>query len=483
MDNYIRRNDGYVTILLTLIMAVLLSLCLTMVEGARRGGIRLESEIVAETAINSCLAEYHRMLLERYNLFAIDSSYGSDEAVPGNTEAHMMDYLQKNLDLEDLFLSEYLYRDFLALKPESAKLEGIRFLTDGEGTVLRRRCAEAVKNDLFLQDLQMLQEYAAIVESQNLESADIYGQFLQVEQEIERRREKYTIVDKEEIPIPYESPFGSFLAELSGNILRFAVREDISEKMLSGEALYTDRLAAGAVNVGNLELPEVSLPEGFSERLFFQGYIDRYFVCLTDTPEDTVLDYELEYLVCGKPSDQRNLLGVAERLFALRSAIDYICIQSDATRVGIAQTAAVILSALILSPELEEAFKQLILLGWSMVEAAGDVRTLCGGGRVPFWKTPSDWGSSLESAMGGEVSEAKEIPGLSYKDHMQIFLFLMGTEKLTGRVADLMEATLRGTPGNEHFRLDGCMDEIEATIVTQSAYGYRCELTRQRGYR
>ena len=63
-----KEKNAYITVLLTLIMTILLSLCLTMIDGARRGAVRLEAQIKAETAMNSALADYHRQLLSRYNL-------------------------------------------------------------------------------------------------------------------------------------------------------------------------------------------------------------------------------------------------------------------------------------------------------------------------------------------------------------------------------------------------------------------------------
>ncbi len=476
-----RKNNAYITVLLTLIMSILLSLCLTQIEGARRGAVRLEAQIKAETAMNSVLAEYHRQLLAGYNLFSVDCSYGTAAATPVNTAAHLKEYLDRNLDLKELFLSEYLYRDFLGMEATEAQLPGVLFLTDRDGKVLRQRCAEAVRDDLFLTDLQLLLDYSAVVEGQSLESMDIYGAYLEAEQEVENRRKHMTIVDETEVPVEYNSPFAGFLSELSGNLLGFTVGGEISEKTYEGEALFSDRKKAGQINVGNMDPGEDTFVEEATERLLFQGYIGTYFGCFTDPLEGKALDYEMEHLLCGKLDDRRNLLGTLERLYALRSAIDYLCIRDDAGKRAAAEAAAVILAFLVLSPELEEVFRELILLGWSLVEAAGDVKTLCKGGRVPFLKGEGSWGSSLESAMSGCITEGRSDEGLNYEEYLQIFLFLMGTEKLTDRVADLMEATIRSTPGNAHFRLHGCIDRFEAEICFDSAGG-QVSFTGIRGY-
>ncbi|MCR4897238.1 MAG: DUF5702 domain-containing protein [Lachnospiraceae bacterium] len=476
-----KHNNAYITVLLTLIMTVLLSLCLTQIEGTRAGAVRLEAQIKGETAMNSVLAEYHRQLLARYNLFAVDCSYGGRTATPENTAAHLKEYLDLNLNLKDLFLSEYLYRDFLGMKAEKVQIPGVLFLTDRDGKVLRQRCAEAVRDDLFLEDLQLLLDFATVVEAQELESMDIYGAYLEAEQEVESRRKHMVIVDEEEVPVEYNSPFAGVLSELSGNLLNLTVGGEISEKSCEGDALFSDRKKAGQINVGNMEPEKESFPEEATERLLFQGYIGTYFGCYTDPLEGTALDYEMEHLLCGKRDDRRDFLGTLERLYALRSAIDYICIRSDAGKRAAAEALAVVLAFLVLTPELEEVFREVILLGWSLVEAAGDVKTLCKGGKVPFWKGEGSWGSSLESAMSGAVTEGRSEGGLDYEAYLQIFLFLMGAEKLTDRVADLMEANIRQTPGNAGFRMDGCIDRFEAQIRFDSAGG-QVSLTRIRGY-
>ena len=84
-----KHKRGYLTIYISLTLTIMLSLCLTLIEGARQNTIRLETECVMDIALNSILAEYHRELFAQYNLFYIDSSYGSDYPSYYNTEARL----------------------------------------------------------------------------------------------------------------------------------------------------------------------------------------------------------------------------------------------------------------------------------------------------------------------------------------------------------------------------------------------------------
>ena len=76
--------NGYLTVGLSLCLAVLLSLCLTLIDGVRRNGARLEIECITDIGMHSIMAEYHRELMRQYNLFAIDSSYGTDLCAKAN---------------------------------------------------------------------------------------------------------------------------------------------------------------------------------------------------------------------------------------------------------------------------------------------------------------------------------------------------------------------------------------------------------------
>lgn len=68
-------RDGYITVYLSLVTGVLLSLFLTVAEGVRLHTIRAQTECVMDMAMDSALAEYHRELLEQYDLFFIDTKF------------------------------------------------------------------------------------------------------------------------------------------------------------------------------------------------------------------------------------------------------------------------------------------------------------------------------------------------------------------------------------------------------------------------
>ena len=131
---------GYMTIYLALTVTVIMALCLALIEGCRYRGISLETECVMDIGMDSILAEYHRELQKQYNLFAIDCSYGTESASPKLTESHLLEYMNRNFSLEDVFLEKLLYRDFFAVQAEEAQAVKAAFLTDGEGSLSAGCC-------------------------------------------------------------------------------------------------------------------------------------------------------------------------------------------------------------------------------------------------------------------------------------------------------------------------------------------------------
>ena len=89
--------SGYLTVYAALTLTVMISLCLVLIEGVRRHTIAFETQCVMDIGMDSVLAEYHRVLLERYGLLMVDTSYGTDYPSYYNTEQHLSEYLKRNL--------------------------------------------------------------------------------------------------------------------------------------------------------------------------------------------------------------------------------------------------------------------------------------------------------------------------------------------------------------------------------------------------
>ena len=91
-----RQEGGYITLYLALTLGVMLSLIFTLIEGVRIQTIRLETEGVMDIGLYSVFGEYNRQLLEQYDLFYIDTTYGEGSPSTDLVEEHLQYYMNQN---------------------------------------------------------------------------------------------------------------------------------------------------------------------------------------------------------------------------------------------------------------------------------------------------------------------------------------------------------------------------------------------------
>lgn len=495
----LKRNiSGYFTVFLTLILAALLPLCLTLIEGARIRAIYFEAECVTDIGINSIFAEYHRELLDQYNIFAIDSSYGTIYSDKTNTEQHLKEYLERNMSFDDIFLSDFIYRDFMGLYMNDAKLTKLSYLSDYEGEIFRRCAVDAIKDDAGLEVLEQLKEWLSVVESESLDIRNVGEEKHVLDEKIERLvdeaqsddeveivREDGTIEIVEVSYPPYESPTEVLEVKRREGVLKYVVEnaDELSDKVLHAENLIISRMKDGNISTGNIPHTDISMLQQAEERFFFQEYLLRYMGYYGKADYENALEYQIEYLIAGNVSDLDNLRSVANRLCLMREAANAVYIFSDETKCAEAELLATIIAALVQAPDIEPFLKDSILFGWAYAESLYDLKTLLSGGKIPLIKDAETWHCSLQGALDADAGDAEEYEnGLSYSDYLRIFMYLTDEDTLTARAMNLVEADLRLTEGNKAFRLDACIPEAEVKVQIDSSYGYSCEVIREKSY-
>lgn len=478
-----RRGEAYLTVYLTLCLTLILSLYLVLIDGARRNGAGLEAVCITEAGLQSILAEYHRELLKQYNLFAIDSSYGAATAGKKNTEEHLRQYLEMNMSLEDVLLSEYLYRDFFGLRLESVELTGLSLLTDDRGAVFRSRAIEAVKDDIGLHLLEEIRSWLRAIEINGLDTSDI----AEAKKELDEKIEEYNgvevqISEEESVRVEIENPTGLLESRRRLGILKLVLedQEGLSEKALNGENLILSRMEKESVSRGNLG---ASKADDLVSRFLFQEYLLRYMGCFGNVDEEAALCYQIEYLIAGGSSDIDNFRNVANRICAIREAANALFLVSDQEKYLEIQTAAGLVCGLFALPELTPLVELAILMGWAYAESVYDVKVLLAGGKAPLIKSADSWHYSLEAALRGEwEDEAQGGEGMTYRDYLRVLMMLSNLDTLTGRAMNMVEADIRKTPGNGRFRLDACLDRLEADVRIRSSFGYQFQIQRERAY-
>lgn len=476
-----KQRNGYLTVYLTLCLTLVLSLYLVLIDGARRNGAGLEATCAAEAGLQSIMAEYHRELFRQYNLFAIDSSYGTVMCGKKNTEAHLMEYIKENLDIENVLLSDYLYRDFFGLSADNVELTKVSILTDGGGAVFRARAIEVIRDDVGWHILEELKDWMQVIEVNGLDTYVPEEEKREIDEKIEEFNGKEIQVSQEQsVCVEIVNPTKQIEGKRHSGILNLVTERDLSDRVIETDGLIKSRMEQGNISRGNMTIQEC---EDLISRFLFQEYLLRYMGCFGKEQEEDALQYQLEYLIVGQSMDTDNLKGVVKRVSVMREAANAIHLLTDKEKKLEIQGAAALACGIFALPELIPLVEAAILLGWAYAESVYDVKTLLAGGKVPLLKDRESWHYSLEDALTGDLHDSGENEkGLSYEDYLRILMTLTDLDLLTARAMNMVEADIRQTAGNSSFRLDACFDRLQATVYISSSFGYEFELNRERTY-
>ena len=165
-------KKGYITVFLSLSLALLLSLVFTVIEGARISAVRMKFECVADIGMNSVLAEYHRELLEQYDLLFVDTSYCGSHPDIANTEAHLRNYAQKNLHPE-AGKSLFGGKEFLAMNMGAVEIPEYSVASDNNGAVLKRQVTDYMGDYPMGAILDKISGNIDLLQGSGLDSMDV----------------------------------------------------------------------------------------------------------------------------------------------------------------------------------------------------------------------------------------------------------------------------------------------------------------------
>lgn len=480
-----KRNDhcGYLTVYVALTLTVMLSLCLTLIEGTRRHTVAFETQCMMDIGMDSVLAEYHRVMLQRYGLFLIDTSYGTDYPSYYNTEQHLAEYLTRNLSSEDTGLLSLFYRDLLGMELEDVQVTRVSLVTDDGGRAFQQRAAECMRERLGLETVERLLEWMEIVDGYGLTQGDLEGQLEETGAELQRYQgmEKQ-IAEDEWIKIEIRDPTESVRRMRREGILKWVVEDvtQLSQAAVDTSQYISGRTARGEVNRGSYPSQE---PLNLADNVFLLEYFLDYAGRYAAPMENSLLQYQVEYLLCGTGSDRENLRQTAALICGIREMANVIYLLGCETKRAEVQAVAALLSSAVALPELKPVFEAALVLTWAYLESLYDVKTLLSGGRVELLKTDAGWHYSLDNVWSASVqAPGTDGKGLAYEDYLRILLYIQPPDVLTLRFMDLVEMDVRRTPGNDHFRMDGCIDALQAEATVRSGYGYCFTVSREKRY-
>lgn len=445
------REKGSITVFLSLIFILVLSLLAALLESISVQSVKRINRATTFAALESVFAEYQTEMLEEYDLFVLDGSYGE--------ESWDKDALARRLE-------------FYGAGGMTHELEHMELLSDASG---RAFYIQVLRDALQRYGLGLVEESEK--EMQDWENSQDQANAKQDEEQ-KTQEELDTMLQEAEENLPEEeNPIQAVKHMKSYGLLELILPEDytLSEQSVDLDSLPSHR----NLNQG---FGEITVTEPVTEtvgKVFLQKYLTRHFSNASKQAEDHPLQYELEYLLEGGRTDAENLEKVSKKILAIRFAINYAYLLTDEAKLLEAETMALTLCSLLTVPSITKVVKHAVLLAWSYAESLVDLKTLLDGKKVPAIKTSQNWSLGLSQVVKMKedtIQTNQQEEGLAYLDYLKGFLLIKKKETLCIRALDLLEL-------NTGIKVDHCITQVEyrslcsirpyVTYQFKTWYGYQ----------
>ena len=490
------EKKGSITVFLALILSLLLSLVTTGIQSVQAAAARTQILNSMDIGLYSLFGQYDRFLMNEYDLFFIDGTQGSSGlnlgAVYDNLESYMKPVLKQNS--QKLTLKQGGFTGYRLATDEDGEVffrQAVTFMRDTLGSQgVIRQAEEAGRqsedgNSLENYDAEM---YSATQKSQEAEAAskaengsganDIFGSG----EESGGNTGGNEIVEAPK-PSAVTNPIPVIKQIRKMGLLDLVVPADhgISENQVSLSDLVSHRQLQEGIN-----LPAENIrTSSATSQILYQQYLMEHLGNYRE-PSTAGLKYQIEYLLGGKSSDRENLQSVARRLLLIREGINVSALMTDISKRAQIQALALAVASGFLIPPAAVVIETALILCWSFAESIVDLRELFHGGKVPLVKTAADWQLSLENLpnlLQKMDSERKDVEGgMSYEDYLQVLLLSTSRSQKLKRGMDMIEAEIRAAKGREQFRLDCCIEAIEASVDVRANRSRTYTVTKQYSY-
>lgn len=468
------KEKGSVTIFVSLVMLLVASLLFTMLESARVPGLKTKADMNAMLSAESVFAEYQPELWEHYDLLYLDLGYGEQRIDLTKLKERILILNQENLNPKGSGLPGKR-ADMYRMNVTQCVVEEYELATDDGGAAFFSQAVESMKNEITYQAAQKIYEKISNTKEVEETADNPEGKMEEAEVMIRTERERKAEENRQRMeqgeevqPLEeVENPVEIVKEQKTSGILTQVVE---NPGQLSVKAInLSDSVENRQKQCGN---SSGYYAKGFYERIVYQKYLQKYFGCYTAPGQDGVLDYELEYLLAGKASDQENLESAVYRILAVRMAANLLSLFGDAVKMNEALTVATALVGFTGNPAIIELAKSGILVAWAYAESIVDIRTLLGGGKLPLIKTSEDWETSLDhisEAFGGNIRAREREDGFSYQDYLQKMLYFQNQEQLNYRAMNVMEKNIRIWSGNPNICMDSMTQKMKLTVSYEAS--------------
>lgn len=476
---------GSITVFLSLASILFLSLICAVVESARVQGAKAQTANITGMGTFSVLGEFEGGLLEKYNIFSLDGSYGSGSFQIQKVNQQLQNYISYNANPgKDLFSP--LCFDPWRLELTDSGITGYTLLTDEKGEPFYQQAVAYMKENAAVLAIDKLLEYTKDIDqiqksqdnyenSQRNNEDQLSGLEEEKQNKIEELESEAAGGNQTDIVLPGagESETATVPAQPTTNplteIAKLRKKSTLDivtwDKQLSEKKIKSRGFPSGGVGKkGNMKIEKKH--SGLVSDVLFREYLLMYFPSYLGGGEGKALDYQIEYILGGKNTDQKNLKYVVNRLLLMREGMNYLYCTKTPQISSEAEALAVALTGFLGIPPLVTATKHALLLAWAYGESLVDVRILLDNGKVPLFKDASTWSLSLENL--GRINEVLRQgstgsnEGMTYPEYLRILLNMGKKSSQKMRALDMIQAELQEENGTAGFKAENGIVAVKA---------------------
>jgi hypothetical protein len=173
-------------------------------------------------------------------------------------------------------------------------------------------------------------------------------------------------------------------------------------------------------------------------------YIKAYFKDRSDDKGlgPTYLQQEIEYIICGKHSDEANASSIRRKILSVREGMNLLYLSRDPEK----NAEAMAMAELLTPGPAAAATQKVLLAGWALAESVNDYKLLIAGHRVASMKDSRTWAVDLASVVENRESDCIYTgvdEGANYGEYLSLFTYTMDARVRVLRILDLVQINMR----------------------------------------
>lgn len=244
----------------------------------------------------------------------------------------------------------------------------------------------------------------------------------------------------------------------------------------------------GGDGISNIDIRQALVSEYIISR--YAGYTDYIekngqqtgYIEKNDRSAGRLLDYEIEYILCGRQSDKDNLNEVLFKLILIREGLNLSYLVTDVQKKNECFGLALQLLGYTGNMVLIKAAQYFIMSIWAYAESVMELRELYAGESIATVKNADNWitdintvissgAAGLKTSLFSDKNKAGEETGstagynsLDYMDYMRILLLIKDRTARNAGIMSAMEMVMIAL-GHEDFRMKEYIYEASGTAV------------------